>query len=313
MKINSKQNKLVYAIIIVVVLLVISIWGFLVGYSKDILNDMNELKQSVADDIINENNKFNITEENEVIIKNDNDIEIIEDKEENKFVEYSGNNEFVEKTDELEILENNEISKESDVIYKSERIEKVKNIKEINSDIVGWLEIPNTNISYPIVQGKDNDYYMRRNYKKKYTINGSLFLDKEYDWYKPSDNLLIYGHNNRGTNEMFVELLKYKDESFYKKHPIVRFTTKNEDAIYEIISVFESRVYYKRENDVFRYYYFIEADTKEDFDYYVSESKKASLYNIDKTAEYGDQLITLSTCDYTQKDGRFVVVARKKQ
>ena len=95
---------------------------------------------------------------------------------------------------------------------------------------------------------------MRRNYKKRISRNGSLFLDKDYNWNKPSSNLLIYGHNNRGTNEMFVELLNYKDENYYKNHTIIRFTTEKEDAIYEIISVFLSRVYYKRETDVFRYY-----------------------------------------------------------
>ena len=87
----------------------------------------------------------------------------------------------------------------------------------------------------------------------------------------------------------------------------------NDEGKAHIISVFLSRVYYKRETDVFRYYYFIDANNKEEFDYYVSESKKASLYNIDATAEYGDQLITLSTCEFSQEDGRFVVVARKQK
>lgn len=208
-----------------------------------------------------------------------------------------------------ELDENEEYT---NVLFDTERISKLKELQDQNNDIVGWLEIPNTNISYPILQGFDNSYYMNHNYKKRFSKNGSLFLDKAYDWNKPSENLLIYGHNNRGTDEMFVELLKYKEESFYKEHPIIRFTTAKEDAIYEIISAFLSRVYYKRESNVFRYYYFINAEKEEDFDYYVSESKKASLYNIETTAEYGDQLITLSTCDYSQKDGRFVVVARKK-
>lgn len=193
-----------------------------------------------------------------------------------------------------------------------ERIDKVKELQTHNSDIVGWIEIPNTNISYPILQGIDNSYYMKHNYKKKRVKDGSLFLDKDYDWNRPSENLLIYGHNNRGSKDMFVELLNYEDENFYKEHPQIRFTTTTEDGIYDIISVFSSRVYYKRETNVFRYYYFINANNKEEFDYYVQESKKASLYDINYTAEFGDQLITLSTCDWSKKDGRFVVVARKQ-
>lgn len=274
MKKISKQKKIIYGLISVIIFVLIT-FGFLAGYSKSIKQDTEESKAYIEDDIINENNKFDII--------------------------YNEENDDIEESQETEIL------------YESERIDKVKELQKINSDIVGWLEIPDTNISYPILQGIDNDYYMRRNYKKRYSLNGSLFLDANYNWYKPSDNLLIYGHNNRGTNEMFVELLKYKDESFYNTHPVVRFTTKNEDAIYEIISVFKSRVFYKREIDVFRYYYFIDAENKEEFDYYVSESKKASLYDIETNAEYGDQLITLSTCDWSQQDGRFVVVARKQK
>ena len=192
-----------------------------------------------------------------------------------------------------------------------ERIEKVKELKKENSDIVGWMEIPNSNISYPVLQGEDNSYYMTHNYKKEYSKDGSIFLDKDYDWRKPSTNLLMYGHNNRDSKEMFVDLMNYKEESYYKDHKIIRFTTENEDTEYEIISVFLSRVYYKSEKDVFRYYYFINAENEEDFNYYVENSKKVSLYNIDTTAKYGDQLLTLSTCEYSQEDGRLAVVARK--
>ena len=202
--------------------------------------------------------------------------------------------------------DNNNSNKEN-----TERIQKVKELQKENSDIVGWLEIENSNINYPVLQGQDNDFYMTHNYKKEYSIDGSIFLDKDYDWNIPSANLLLYGHNNRGSKEMFVDLINYKDENYYKKHKIIRFTTNEEDAEYEIISVFLSRVYYKHENDVFRYYYFIDAENEKEFDDYVKNSKKASLYNIDATATYGDQLLTLSTCEYSQEDGRLAVVARK--
>ena len=95
------------------------------------------------------------------------------------------------------------------------------------------------------------------------------------------------------------------------EHKIIKFTTDKEDAEYEIISVFLSRVYYKHEKDVFRYYYFIDAKNEKEFNDYVENSKKVSLYNIDSTAKYGDQLLTLSTCEYSQEDGRLAVVAKK--
>ena len=189
---------------------------------------------------------------------------------------------------------------------------KVQRLQEENSDIVGWLEIPNTTINYPVLQGKDNEYYMYHNYKKQKSKNGSIFLTKDYDWSIPSSNLLIYGHNmQNGT--MFQELLRYKKEEFYKQHPIIRFTTEKEDAEYEIISAFPSRVYYKSEKNVFRYYYFVNAKNEAEYNEFVKNAKKASLYDIEATAEYGDQLLTLSTCSYHTEDGRFAVVARKRK
>lgn len=193
---------------------------------------------------------------------------------------------------------------------KTERMLQLEELKKQNNDIVGWLEIPNTKINYPVLQTTDNEYYMTHTYKKEYSKDGSIFLDKDYNWDVPSSNLLIYGHNNKNGN-MFQELLKYEDESYYKEHPTIKFTTVNEDCTYEIIAVFKSRVYYKSEKNVFRYYYFINAENEEEYNNYVEESKKASLYDTGKTAEYGEQLLTLSTCEYSQEDGRFVIVARK--
>ena len=207
--------------------------------------------------------------------------------------------------------ETNEIVNESkEQIAETERMTQLKEIQEINSDIVGWLEIPNTNINYPVLQGSDNEYYMTHNYKKEYSKNGSIFLAKDYDWTIPSSNLLIYGHN-LGNGEMFQELLKYENQDYYNQHPIIRFTTTKEDAEYEIISVFKSRVYYKSEQNVFRYYYFINANTEDEYNQFINNAKQASLYNIEASAKYGDQLITLSTCSYHVEDGRFAVIGRK--
>ncbi len=193
----------------------------------------------------------------------------------------------------------------------SESIIKLQELQKINSDIVALIEIEGTNINYPVLQGEDNSYYMTHDYKKQKSKDGSIFLDKDYDWDLPSTNLLIYGHNNIGSSEMFSELMKYKKESFYKKRKVINFVTNEEEAKYEIISVFLSRVYYKHEKNVFRYYYFINANNKQAFDNYINNGKKASLYKIEPTATYGDQLMTLSTCEYSRTNGRLVVVAKK--
>ena len=192
----------------------------------------------------------------------------------------------------------------------TERTLQVKQLQEQNADIVGWLEIENTNINYPVLQGTDNSYYMTHNYKKENSRNGSIFLDANYNWNIASNNLLIYGHN-LGNGMMFQELLKYEKESFYREHPVIRFTTAEEDAEYEIISVFKSRVYHKSEKNVFRYYFFLNSESEEEYNQFVRNAKNASSYPIDATASYGDQLITLSTCSYYVQDGRFAVVGKR--
>lgn len=205
------------------------------------------------------------------------------------------------------VIEENQIQAPQE----TERMLQVRELKEQYTDVVGWIEVPGTNIDYPVMQGEDNNYYVKHDYKQEYAFDGSIFLHKDYDWTIPSSNLLLYGHNNKN-DVMFAQLLKYKDENFYKQYPTIKFTTPEEDAEYEIIAVFLSRVYYKTEQNVFRYYNFINAENEAEYNEYVQNSKAASLYNIEATAEYGDQLITLTTCEYSQEDGRFVVVGRKK-
>ena len=214
---------------------------------------------------------------------------------------------------ETELEEGEDITTEDieEKTQETERMLQVKQLQEQNTDIVGWLEIENTNINYPVLQGTDNSYYMTHNYKKENSKNGAIFLDANYNWNIPSNNLLIYGHN-LGNGMMFQELLKYEKKSFYSQHPVIRFTTAEEDAQYEIISVFKSRVYYKSEKNVFRYYHFINNESEKEYNQFVKNAKNASLYPIDATASYGDQLITLSTCSYYVEDGRFAVVGRKK-
>lgn len=209
------------------------------------------------------------------------------------------------------ILSSIEVNSDDITDTTTKRMLQVRELQKENSDIVGWLEIEGTSINYPVLQGKDNSYYMTHDYKKEESSSGALFLDKDYNWSIPSSNLLIYGHNlNNGL--MFEELLEYENEDFYNEHPNIRFTTENEDAEYEIISAFKSRVYYKSETNVFRYYFFINAQNEEEYNQFVDNAKKASLYDTGKTAQYGDQLMTLSTCSYHTEDGRFVVVAREK-
>lgn len=237
-------------------------------------------------------------------------IEIGEIKNANREENESNNNEENQAINEKEENVKNENKERK--IEATERMLKVEKLQEENEDIVGWIEIEDTNISYPVLQGKDNEYYLNHNYKKEKSQKGSVFLDANYDWSIPSNNLIIYGHNI--VNDlMFKDLLKYANEEFYKEHPVIRFTTKENDGEYEIISAFKSKVFNKSDTNVFRYYNFINAETEEEYNEFVENAKKASLYDIEETAEYGEELITLITCSYHTTDGRFVVIGREKK
>lgn len=211
-------------------------------------------------------------------------------------------------TDEID---NNSIDNlDNETINKN--IENFKKVQKINSDIIAWIEIQNTNINYPILQGKDNEYYLKRNYKKEYSKNGSIFLDSRYDFSIQNLNFLVYGHNNND-GKMFNELLNYEQESFYKEHPTINIITENSEENYNIIAVFKSKVYNTEDINAFKYYNCIELTNENDFYMYISNCQNKSLYDIDLDTTYGDKVLTLSTCEYSQKNGRFVVVAINKK
>ena len=190
-----------------------------------------------------------------------------------------------------------------------EVLDKYKKLLNINKRLIGWVKIDDTNIDYPVMQTVDNEYYLTHNLDQDYDRNGSIFMDKDCDVLKPSTNLILYGHHMR-SGMMFGELDRYEKQSYWEKHPYIQFDTLYEEGTWEIMYVFRSKVY-SQEEIVFKYYQFIDANSEEEFDSNMQEMASMSLYDTGVTAEYGDQLLTLSTCDYEENNGRFVVVAKK--
>lgn len=187
---------------------------------------------------------------------------------------------------------------------------KFEKLYRKNSDFIGWLSISGTVIDYPVMQTPDNEeYYIDRDFDGEYSSAGTLFVDTSSDVKKPSDSILIYGHNMK-TGKMFHELLEYEDEEYYTKHKFITFDTIHGNGTYEVIAAFRTKIYPK-DYTGFKYYQFFEAQNEKEFMNYVDNCKSMTPYNISATASYGDKLITLSTCAYHDKNGRFVVVARK--
>lgn len=192
-----------------------------------------------------------------------------------------------------------------------EILEKYKTLYNKNKSLIGWIKIADTNIDYPVMQTSNNEYYLDHNLNQEYDKNGSIFLDKDCDVLKPSTNLIVYGHHMQ-SGKMFGGLDKYSKESYYKEHPVIEFDTIYEEGTWQIMYVFRSRIYTSDEI-VFKYYQFIDVNSEEEFYSNMNEMSKLSLYDTGVTAEYGDELLTLSTCDYMEEDGRFVIVAKKIQ
>lgn len=188
-------------------------------------------------------------------------------------------------------------------------LDEYKNLLNKNKRLIGWVKIDDTNIDYPVMQTTDNEYYLDHNLNQEYDKNGSIFMDKDCDVLKPSTNLILYGHHMK-SGQMFGGLSLYSDQSYYEKHPCIQFDTIYEKGLYEIMYVFRSRVY-SEDEIVFKYYQFIDAQSEQEFDSYMNDMEGMSLYDTGVTAQYGDRLLTLSTCDYQEKNGRFVVVAKK--
>lgn len=184
---------------------------------------------------------------------------------------------------------------------------KYEKLYQQNKDFVGWIKVPDTNINYPVMQSKSNpDYYLNHNFKKEYSRFGVPFVQSDCD-IETSDNIIIYGHNMRN-GTMFNDLVEYEDRDFYEEHRLIYFDTLNEEGVYEIIAVYKTVA---NSGSGFAFNEFVGAVNSEEFSSYVQKCKALSLYNIGATAEYGDKLITLCTCEYSRNDGRLVVLAKK--
>lgn len=219
----------------------------------------------------------------------DNLAEIVEVSEEIEDTEVS--------TENIEVTEENILLAAYEELYRQ------------NPDMVGWIKIDGTNINYPVMQSiEEPNFYLNHGFDRKYTSYGCPYVQENCDMVTPSDNLIIYGHHMKG-GEMFGMLEKYKSKDFWAEHKTISFDTLTNQNEYEIIAVFKT-VVYTDSPESFKYYHFVDAENEAEFNAYVEKCKELSFYDTGVTAEYGDKLISLSTCEYSQTNGRLVVVAK---
>ena len=179
-----------------------------------------------------------------------------------------------------------------------------RRLYEANQDLVGWIEIEDTVINYPVVQTpEDPEYYLHRDFDGSDNARGCLFADWKCD-VENSDNVIIYGHHmNDGS--MFASLMEYTSKKYWQEYPEIRFDTLTERRTYEIFAVFRTTASI---GQGFRYNQFTDAADQAEFDNFVAKCKSLSVYDTGIIPEYGEKLICLSTCEYTRENGRFVVM-----
>ena len=187
-----------------------------------------------------------------------------------------------------------------------------RNLYLENADMVGWIQIEGTNIDYPVMQTPtDPTYYLKHDFEKNYTDYGCPFMQANCDALAPSDNLIIYGHNMKD-GSMFADLAKYRSKDFWQTHKTVWFDTELGSSAYEIFAVIHTTVQ-ADDADAFPFYWFVYAASPEEFADYVSACKAQALYDTGISAQYGDKLLTLSTCDNITDNGRWLVIAKRTE
>ncbi len=187
---------------------------------------------------------------------------------------------------------------------------RYQKLYEKNDDFIGWIQVKDTPINYPVMQTpKENEFYLHRNFYKKYDMNGLPFLDAKCDTDGENQNLFIYGHHMR-SGLIFAHLLDFAKADFFQKHKTVVFDTLQEARNYQVVAAFYSQVNPPGSKE-FSYYHYVGKLDKDQFSTYVEQVKKRSLYKTSVTPVYGDELLTLVTCAYHTTNGRFVVVCSR--
>ena len=169
-----------------------------------------------------------------------------------------------------------------------------------NKDVIGWLYCPDTVINYPVVQGENNDQYLRKDLDGKYLVSGTLFADYRNGALDEDANYIIYGHNMKN-GTMFSSLAKYKQQSYYDQHPTMYYLTP--DGNYKL-ELFAGLVV-KRDDKIY-----LPNQSEEEFAELIEEYRAKSTFKSDVELEYNDTIVTLSTCSYEFDNARYIVIGR---
>lgn len=172
-------------------------------------------------------------------------------------------------------------------------------LRAVNPDIIGWITIPDTQISYPIVQGKDNDFYLSHTWKKQPNECGAIFMETENATDMSDFNTIIYGHN-MNDDSMFSDLIKFKTQAYMAEHPSAYIVTDNGVYRYDFYSAYKASVK--------SITYGMKIQTAKKRNELINFNLNYSVVPSDIVPDANDHLLTLSTCSGFGRTARWVVV-----
>ena len=213
---------------------------------------------------------------------------------------------FSNKQKSTEIVIERKISKD-EVVPTKQPIDFEKMRKKYNKDIVGAIRINNEDFEEVIFQTKNNEYYLKHNYKGKYSVNGEIFADYRINL-DTSKIKLVYGHSAPNYYLPSNTFEKYYEESYYKDHKYLELETEKDIYTYEIFSV------YVETSD----WYYMNIDFKKDLEYtnHYNKLKKKSMYDTGVEISSNDEILIYQTCsnkkEYAKYPKKYVIIAAKK-
>ena len=197
-----------------------------------------------------------------------------------------------------EEIRDNDVKKDGEAPDEKELMIPSEKLKQINPDYVGWLRLPGTGIDYPVVQGKDHEFYLDHLFDGTKNKAGCLFLDVGNRSDFSSCNSIIYGHYMKNKS-MFYELSFYKEASWWKEHPEFQLILPDRQARLVVFSAYVADV---QENA-----WQIDFESQEAYENWIKDRKERSLFQPDQEIGIPDSVVTCSTCSYEFENARFVV------
>lgn len=180
----------------------------------------------------------------------------------------------------------------------------VEMLREINGDYVAWIYLPGTMLDYPVVQGKDNDYYLKRMFNGEPNSCGTIFVDARNLPEFGDSNTLLYGHHMRN-GSMFKAISYYDEQEYFDAHPYMLILMPEAHYLVELIAGYTT--------DSSDHCYDIALSDFKEMNYYLTKAKQKSDFDSWVTVEEGDRLVTLSTCAYAFENARYIAIGKLTQ